>query len=454
MIRLSYKIINWMKKILFSLTVLATALGIQSCGNEEEQFQLIELETTGVSLKLQNNAVSLYGKIPSAENELTFIAVGKNANLGFLYDFQIGDELYHINKDEYDNPGHNAAVSGEWGCIELIKSDPYTTKIVITENNSARDREFRLRFGGAYITAWVTIIQKGNGSNENTKWDNIVYNQLSANDIFIGSQYLGIQNWDCIGNPPQIYPSAVFPETTFAKSFDKEVNEAKRPISLYTDFSNPFVSTIKQPSGVTYQHFVKDLIKSEEYENNKQPHLHLFRMANISSVENLSKIFPDNGKLAKTLEDIVKQKVNVEQFQNWIVGEVVFKGFSVTMDVPGQEGLFENSNIHTKGLVYLRSITYGATAYFIMGSNLPYDEVKTLLSTPSIVDNAKEKLSQSAIILISNSSIDQNTTLSTSFEALNAFIENPYTKGSYGYPIYCTGCYLDDNKFFHFNEQN
>lgn len=96
-------------------------------------------------------------------------------------------------------------------------------------------------------------------------------------------------------------------------------------------------------------------------------------------------------------------------------------------------------------------MTYGATAYFIVGSNLPYDEVKALLSTPSIVDNAKEKLSKSAIILISNSSIAQNATLSTSFDALNAFIERPYTEGSYGYPIYCTGCYLDDNRFFHFN---
>lgn len=375
---------------------------MQSCGNEEEQFELIELETTGVSLKLQNNAVSLYGEISPAENELTFVAVGKNANLGFLSEFQIGDEFYYFNKDEYENPNQSIAVSGKWGHIELIKSDPYTTRIIISENKSPSDREFVLRFGSVYTTAWVTIIQKGTITDnpiDDIKWDNIVYNQLSANEIFIGSQYLGIQNWDCIGNPPQIYPSAVFPETTFAKSFDKEVNEAKRPISLYTDFSNPFVSTIKQPSGVAYQHFVKDLIKFEEYESNKHPHLHLYRLANISSVENLSKIFPDNGKLAKSLEDIVKQKVNAEHFQNWIVGEIVFKGFSVTVDAPGQKGLFENSDIQTKGLVYLRSMTYGATAYFIMGSNLPYDEVMTLMSTPSIVDNAKKNYPNQPLFL-------------------------------------------------------
>lgn len=134
---------------------------MQSCGNEEEQFELIELETTGVSLKLQNNAVSLYGEISSAENELTFVAVGKNANLGFLSDFQIGDEFYSFNKEQYENSYQSVAVSGEWGHIELIKSDPYTTRIIISENKSSSDREFVLKFGSVYTTAWVTIIQKG-----------------------------------------------------------------------------------------------------------------------------------------------------------------------------------------------------------------------------------------------------------------------------------------------------
>ena len=290
-----------MKSLIVIMTLLFL-LGFQSCGNEEEQFQLIELETTGVSLKLQNNAVSLYGEISPAENELTFIAVGKNANLGFLSEFQIGDEFYYFNKDEYENPNQSIAVSGKWGHIELIKSDPYTTRIIISENKSPSDREFVLRFGSIYTTAWVTIIQKGTITDnpiDDIKWDNIVYNQLSANEIFIGSQYLGIQNWDCIGNPPQIYPSAVFPKTTFAKSFDKEVNDKKRSITLYTDFSNPFISTIDHPTGTTYQQYIKNLLKSEEYDRNDRPILHMFRMANIESYENISKIFPETGELAK-----------------------------------------------------------------------------------------------------------------------------------------------------------
>lgn len=53
-------------RLLMLFVTLLSLLGFQSYGNEEEQFQLIELETTGVSLKLQNNAVSLYGEISPA----------------------------------------------------------------------------------------------------------------------------------------------------------------------------------------------------------------------------------------------------------------------------------------------------------------------------------------------------------------------------------------------------
>ena len=426
-----------------------------SCKNEEEEFHSLQFDVSGIDLSYNKQYGTFDGTTPAEGSVFTLVGKGEFSEYVYVSSIEINGITQKVEGIEggFIRPQRGVPLifKGEWGELKyLTDSAPYMIELRISANKENEPRNIEIQLGHGY---WISRINL-NQQNAKIDWDNIVCNQLSSNDLFIGSQYLGIQNWDCIGNPPQIYPSAVFPETTFAKSFDKEVNEAKRPISLYTDFSNPFVLTIKQPSGVAYQHFVKDLIKSEEYESSKQPHLHLYRLANISSVENLSKIFPDNGKLAKSLEDIVRQKVNAKHFQNWIVGEVVFKGFSVTMDAPGQKGLFENSNIQTKGLVYLRSMTYGATAYFIMGSNLPYDEVKTLLSTPSIVDNAKEKLSKSAIILISNSSIDQNAALSTSFEALNAFIERPYTKGSYGYPIYCTGCYLDDNRFFHFNELN
>lgn len=381
------------------IVCLFACLILLSCNNEEE-FHSLQFDISGIDLSYNKLSGTFDGTIPAEGCEFTLVGKGEFSEYVYVSSIEINGIPQKAEGIEsgFIRPlrGFPLILKGDWGELKyLTDSAPYMIELRISANKEGTPRNIAIQLGYGY---WVSRINL-NQQIAKIDWDNIVCNQLSSNDLFIGSQNLGIQNWDCIGNPPQIYPSAVFPETTFAKSFDKEVNEAKRPISLYTDSSNPFVSTIKQPSGVTYQHFVKDLIKSEEYESNKQPHLHLYRLANISSVENLSKIFPDNGKLAKTLEDIVKQKVNAEQFQNWIVGEVVFKGFSVTMDAPGQMGLLENSNIQTKGLVYLRSMTYGATAYFIMGSNLPYEEVKTFLSTPSIMDNANKNYPNQPLFL-------------------------------------------------------
>ena len=149
-----------MIKHLIPLMWLFLLPGLQSCGNEEEHFQRVDLETTGVTLKVKNNVSSLYGEISPSENELTFVATGNNAKSGFLTEFTYGNEFYTPNIIGYDNPNHEIAASGEWGHIEMVKSAPYTTKVVISKNTSSADREFRLTFGGGYIVSWVTIIQK------------------------------------------------------------------------------------------------------------------------------------------------------------------------------------------------------------------------------------------------------------------------------------------------------
>lgn len=432
-----------------SILLFFLLLGLQSCNNEEESFPGLSFEISGVTLNADSNVLSS-GKISSSKNELTFIAAGDYAHWGFLSEFTVGNESHNIGKSDYQNSDKEKVISGDWGYVELISPIPYTTKVVISENKNLTEREFRLRFGtGDYISE-IRIIQEA-ASTEEINWDNIICNQLSANDIYIGGRYLGIQNWNCIGNPPEIYPSAVFPESSFANLFDNEITYAKRPIVLYTDFSDPFISTIEHPSGASYLRFLKELFNSEESSQIRQPQLHLFRLCNIASVDNINDIFPDNENIASTLKDIIQQKINVGDTESWTVGEIIFRGFTVTMDVPGKSGLFEDDEINTEGMVYLRSMTYGATAYFVIGSDLSYDEVKTIISTPSMIWNASQKLSNSTIVFISNSSLGQNATLSTSFDALHAFMEEPYCKEDYGYPVYCTGCYVNDNSFFHIN---
>ncbi len=122
-------------------------------------------------------------------------------------------------------------------------------------------------------------------------WDTIVCNQVSTNELFIGSKYLGIQNWNCNGNPPNIYPAAVFPEEAFASTFDKEVSGKKNPIVVYTTFSDPFISTIENPSGVNYSRFLKSMLRSEEYKSNSAPQLNLYRCVKMNNLDSLIKIF-------------------------------------------------------------------------------------------------------------------------------------------------------------------
>ena len=279
-------------------------------------------------------------------------------------------------------------------------------------------------------------------------WDTIVCNQLSKNQIYIGSRYLGIQNWDCNGNPPSIYLGAVFPEASFGNLFDREVNGLKNPIVAYTDFSDPFISTIENPSGAGYNKYIKDVIHSEEYKTNKAPQLDLFRITNITDLDSLSDVLTDNKAFAEKIREVVEQYENTDNINNWTVGEIIFKGFSVTMDIP-ESGIFINKDISEKGLVYVRSITYGASAYFVIGSDLPFADIKSLLTSWSTSNSNESKLKDTSITVFTNSSPGQNAAIHHSLESLNAFFNHPYDRGEYGYPIYCSGCYLEDNSFVH-----
>ena len=296
----------------------------------------------------------------------------------------------------------------------------------------------------------------GNNPEENTTpdktcalaWDTIACNQLSVNELFIGSKYLGVQNWNCNGNPPSIYPAAVFPEEAFATTFDQEVSGKKNPIVVYTNFSDPFISTIENPSGVNYSRFLKSMLRSEEYKSNSEPKLNLYRCAKMNNLDSLIRIFPDNPSFAETFESIVKQKMDIDKIKSWTIGEIIFKGFTVTMDVP-EKGIFANEMTSEKGLVYVRSITYGSTAYFVIGSDLTYPEVRAIISRPSMIGTEKQNLNNTHIVLLTNSAIDQNAELYYTFDALYGYFKRPCIEGNYGYPIYCTGCSIKDNNYVH-----
>lgn len=145
-----------MRKLYFPIALLLL-FGLQSC-EEEERFTPIGLDITGITVKNEYNVCSFYGDISSAENYLTFIASGKNAEFGFLTELCVGNECYHFSETDYYTE-QNIIVSGNWGHLELTNSLPYTTKVRISENISSTNRKIKLTFGAGYTVSWVYITQ-------------------------------------------------------------------------------------------------------------------------------------------------------------------------------------------------------------------------------------------------------------------------------------------------------
>ena len=55
----------------------------------------------------------------------------------------------------------------------------------------------------------------------------------------------------------------------------------------------------------------------------------------------------------------------MKNIKSLCISEVIFKGFTISMDVPS-DGLFIAPPSSLEELVYIRTLTYGVTAYFVM----------------------------------------------------------------------------------------
>lgn len=441
---------NRLKSVLLLCFVMMMAV---SCKDKEEPVHTLQFDVEGLKLSYDAITGAFDGDIPSEGSVFTIIGKGEYSNYVYVTSIIMRDDMEDGKDEKFEllPPGSevSAIQRGEWGEIEYLTiTPPYKIKFRISPNKGKTPRIINIRFGEGDNIGNINLRQSKDLNQEEIQWDYIFSSPVSTNDIFIGSRYLGIQNWNCSGNAPQIYPSAVFPASTFATTFDKEFVGEKNPITLYTDFSDPFMAEIKQPSMVNYIRFLKEMQASEEYVKEATPSLNRFRLADLGAPDNIKNVFSDNPRLADAFCEIIYQKTDVDKFKNWVVGEIIFKGLTVTMDSPGKEGLFVDGDVDKDDPVYVKSITYGASAYFVIGSNLGYDEIKVILTKPSLTDDVWEKLDKTALVLITSSSPDEEADLSTSYSSLSSFMEHPYDSGQYGYPIYCTGCYLDDNSFF------
>ena len=148
-----------MTKQLIPIMWLFLLLGLQSCGNEDEKFENIEFKTTGVTLSPLPNGISYYGEIDHTGGEMTFTAIGKNADNGFLSQFKMGDYLYEITDADLKRQLPYTICEKEWGKIEILSASPHVTRIVLFENQTHNSINYELTFGGAYKISHVFLTQ-------------------------------------------------------------------------------------------------------------------------------------------------------------------------------------------------------------------------------------------------------------------------------------------------------
>lgn len=283
------------------------------------------------------------------------------------------------------------------------------------------------------------------------KWDYFVENGiLSEKQLFIGTCYLGIDDYNgSAAVPPsdELYVGAAFPETGFGKDFEDEVSGAKNVANVIASFGQTTVELVAEftPSQVNYKAFIKNILASEEWaEFVRGKHTPtVYGICNLWSISNLSCLFPDNPKFADGMAESIRLRSSIKTPKSLLFGKVEIQGIRVNMELP-KNGLFVTAPSDNGELAYIKSLIYGATAYFVVVSDRAYEDVlgsfKGLYGPLTDVFKSEGGLlSGSEIYVFITDSTSENATVATDIDVLVDFTASPFTLQRFGYPLYVDG---------------
>jgi hypothetical protein len=147
----------------FKLMALMIALCslTTSCGNEDEHFETIDFNTTGMTLTGPKN-LNYYGEIAPAGGEVSFVATGKQKEYGFLSEIVVGNFSYSVSNSDRSQPLPYILFDNEYCKVEIVSTNPHITHIVFKPNESNQTLNYWLQFGAAYRLSDVTITQQKN----------------------------------------------------------------------------------------------------------------------------------------------------------------------------------------------------------------------------------------------------------------------------------------------------
>ena len=280
------------------------------------------------------------------------------------------------------------------------------------------------------------------------KWDYLVENGISLeHQMFIGTRYLGIEDYNgSLATPPSdaLYVGAVFTKTNFGKDFEDEVSGAKNVVSVMASFGQTIagLNTEFVPSQFNYKGLIKDILASEEWVKfvgtSHSPAV--YGICNLRSMSNLGYLFPDNPEFAEGMAESIRLRSSIKTPKSLLFGKIEMQGMRIAMELP-KEGLFVTPPADKEELVYVKSLTYGATAYFVVVSDRTYDEVMGCFKGlhGSLLDTFKGEgglLRGSEIYVFITDSTSENAIVATDVDALLDFMTSPFTLQKFGYPLY------------------
>lgn len=286
-------------------------------------------------------------------------------------------------------------------------------------------------------------------------WD-YRFSTVTEDDLFIGDQYISVDNRYMV-TPPPLYIGAAYSEKNFSTSFVPNMTAPRNPLDVIFDFTKPFTGTIDDETGsVGYKKLLIDALESNQYKEFINNRLSPFdvKLVEVYTYEDIEKVFYDsNGLLGELLSKEAQKMPKKKDVKSRTIGVLANRSFTTYIDIP-VDGFFKNKNTNEslENPVYIRSITYGKAAFFVIESPYSYKEVEeavlSKLSLSSDIDKGKEILKKSAITLFVVSDPLQTAKVHTGFQDLDKFLESPFNEHLYGYPIYCQGVYTKDNTIF------
>lgn len=274
-----------------------------------------------------------------------------------------------------------------------------------------------------------------------------------------------------ITNPNGIYVGVAYDASSFGTTFDNEITEPRNPIDIVFDFKDPYIDEVQKETGsIGYKLALKRAIKSEEYKSSlraSKPSVE-YSMTSYSSYSDIEKSIAGSAQYGAVFSAKVKASASSRniKIQGRLLARMTGINFNVYMDTPiKSKGFFKemalNNSIRGWNPVYMRSLTYGKAVYMSIESSYSYENIKKAFQASFSIGFASAKIkANEEITRILNSSvvtifvIDDNSQGYSFYnfdkigEINNLLFSNKFDDVSYGFPIFCEGRYVLDNKVF------